>query len=169
MINAIFFRRKIKNIKLFITDCDGCLTDGGMYYSEFGDELKKFNTRDGMGIKLLNDIGIITGIITGESRELNKRRVEKLKIKEYHFGIDDKLGVVNHLCDIYGIRKSQIVYIGDDINDLEAIRDIKRSGGFTVCPKDAHKTIKRNVNYVGKKKGGEGIVREIADLIVKVK
>lgn len=68
---------------MFLTDCDGCLTDGGMYYSESGDEMKKFNTRDGMGFKLLRDKGIITGIITSENVELNKRRAESLNLMSW--------------------------------------------------------------------------------------
>ena len=88
--------RPIPTIKLFLTDCDGCLTDGGMYYSEHGDELKKFNTRDGMAFTLLRKRGILTGIITSESVDLNRRRVEKLKLDFYEAGCKDKVS---------GIRK----------------------------------------------------------------
>ena len=88
----------IPEIKLFLTDSDGCLTDGGMYYSEQGDELKKFNTRDGMGFSLLKEHGILTGIITGENTELVRRRAHKLQLDIYKCGIKDKLTCVKQMC-----------------------------------------------------------------------
>ncbi len=84
-------------VKMFLTDCDGCLTDGGMYYSEHGDELKKFNTKDGMGFSFLREKGILTGVITGEDVELNRRRVEKLKLDIYKPGCRDKASAIKEL------------------------------------------------------------------------
>lgn len=83
-----------KKIKMFLTDCDGCLTDGGMYYSENGDELKKFNTKDGMGLSNIRNKGVVTGIITGENTKIVERRAEKLHINELHQGVTDKLEFV---------------------------------------------------------------------------
>lgn len=152
----------IPEIKMFLTDCDGCLTDGGMYYSEKGDELKKFNTRDGMGFSLLREKGIITGVVTSESVDLNRRRVEKLKLNILESGCKDKVAAVKKLCEKYQITLNNVVYIGDDINDLEIIQLV----GLGCCPADAMPNVKAVAKYVAKAKGGEGVIREVAEMIV---
>ena len=149
-------------IKMFLTDCDGCLTDSGMYYSENGDELKKFNTRDGMGFALLRNKGIVTGIITSENVELNRRRAEKLKINELIAGCDNKVVAVKSLCDKYNIELKNICYIGDDINDVEVVSMV----GYGCCPSDAMSQVKAVAKYVAKTRGGEGVIREIAELLL---
>lgn len=148
-----------KTVKMFLTDCDGCLTDGGMYYSENGDELKKFNTRDGMGFQLLRDKGILTGIITGENRELNRHRAEKLKIDILEMGVEDKASRIRELCKKYNISLDEVLYIGDDINDIEALNIV----GFPCCVGDADKEVKKIAIYIAERKGGEGAIREIVD------
>lgn len=153
----------ISQIKMFLTDCDGCLTDGGMYYSETGDEIKKFNTKDGMGFQLLREKGIITGIITGENRKINERRAEKLKVDELHQGITNKVDVINKLCQKYHINPGQVVYVGDDLNDLEALNFV----GVGCCVKNAHEDLKRVATYISNKNGGDGAVREIIEMILK--
>lgn len=100
-----------KNIKLFLTDCDGCLTDGGMYYTESGDEFKKFNTLDGMGFQLLREQGILTGIITGEETKIVERRAAKLKMDFLRQGVKDKLSVVREICDQNHIELSEVAYV----------------------------------------------------------
>lgn len=145
------------NFKMLLTDCDGCLTDGGMYYSEKGDELKKFNTKDGMGFALLQKKGIITGIITGEDVELNKRRVEKLNLDVYEPGCKDKVAVIKRLCDQYNIKLKEVVYIGDDINDLEVLKMV----GYGCTPADAVPAVRAVAKYVTTAKGGEGVIREV--------
>jgi len=149
--------------KMFLTDCDGCLTDGGMYYSEKGDELKKFNTKDGMGFGILREAGIITGVITGEDRALNRRRCEKLKLDILAPGCVDKAACIRDLCVRYNIDISEVVYIGDDINDREALQMV----GLGCCPQDAHEKIKNVADYVARAKGGEGVIREIVDMILE--
>lgn len=158
-----FFQNKIPPIKLFLTDCDGCLTDGGMYYSEKGDELKKFNTRDGMGFSLLQESGILTGIVTGESTEMVNRRAQKLKLDFCMCGIKDKLKCVREICLKYDIDMENVVYIGDDINDSQIIENV----GFGCCVKNADDGLKLKAKYVTKKNGGEGAIREVIDLILK--
>lgn len=157
--------KNTENIKLFLTDCDGCLTDGGMYYSEKGDELKKFNTRDGMGFSLLKDKGILVGIITSESVELNERRADKLKLDYLFSGCKDKLGKVKELLKEHNISLDEVCYIGDDINDLELIKSV----GFGCCPSDATSEIKKAADYIASCKGGDGVIREIADMILSKK
>lgn len=152
---------EIPEIKLFLTDCDGCLTDGGMYYSEKGDELKKFNTRDGMGFSLLKNTGVTVGIITSESVDLNRRRAEKLKIDIFEPGCIDKLETINRICDKLGISINNVCYVGDDINDLQAIQNV----GFGCCPADAVPEVQAVADYITKARGGNGVVREVIDYI----
>jgi len=108
----------LKRIRLFATDVDGVLTDAGMYYSESGEEFKKFNTRDGMGIKLLQRAGLITAIVTQERTKLVAWRGEKLTIPEVHQGVMDKLSLVREMAGRHGLSMNEVAYIGDDINDL---------------------------------------------------
>lgn len=152
----------VPQIKMLLTDCDGCLTDGGMYYSEFGDELKKFNTRDGMGFRLLKEKGVVTGIITSEDVALNKRRVEKLKLDIYVAGCKDKAKAIKAICSEHNIDFANVCYIGDDINDLEVMRSV----GYCCCPADAVTEIKQEARYITVAKGGYGVIREVADRII---
>lgn len=146
-------------------DVDGVLTDAGMYYAESGDEWKKFNTRDGMGIKLLQRAGLITALITMEETKLVARRAEKLAIPEVYQGVTDKLTVLRHLAEKHGLTLQEIAYVGDDVNDLDALKAV----GFSASPADAVPSVRKAVDYVCRKKGGEGAVREIADLILEAK
>ena len=150
------------DIRMFLTDCDGCLTDGGMYYSEKGDELKKFNTRDGKGFALLKERGVLTGIVTGENVDLNRRRVEKLRLDVYIPGCTDKLQAVRQLCDEYGIGLENVLYIGDDIMDIPLLKE----AGFSACPADAHPSVRKAVGYVSSFDGGRGVIRDVADMIL---
>lgn len=152
---------KIK-YKMLLTDCDGCMTDGGMYYSEKGDELKKFNTKDGVAFRMLRESGIITGVITGEDVALNKRRCEKLKIDVLAPGCTDKVACINRLCATYKIRPEEVVFIGDDIGDKEALGIV----GLACCPADAVESVKAVANYITSAKGGEGVIREVVDKIL---
>jgi YrbI family 3-deoxy-D-manno-octulosonate 8-phosphate phosphatase len=134
-----------------------------MYYSESGDEWKKFNTRDGMGIKLLQKAGLITAIVTQERTRLVARRAEKLAIPEVHQGVMDKLSVIRDMASRYGLALEEVAYIGDDVNDLEALKVV----GFSAAPADAMPQVLRAVDYVCRKKGGEGAVREVVELILE--
>ncbi|MBH0191182.1 MAG: HAD hydrolase family protein [Nitrospira sp.] len=153
----------LRHIRLFATDVDGVLTDAGMYYSESGDEWKKFNTRDGMGIKLLQRAGLITAIVTQERTRLVARRAEKLAIPELHQGVMDKLSVIRDIAARHGISLDQVAYIGDDVNDIEALKAV----GLSASPADGLPEVVRVVKYLCQKKGGEGAVRELAEMILK--
>lgn len=151
--------KKPKNtIKLFLSDVDGTLTDGGMYYSENGDELKKFNTRDGMGFQMLREAGIKTGIVTSENTKIVSNRVTKLKVDYLIQGKrgEGKLIAVQELCDEIGISLNEVAYIGDDINCVELLTHVGRAA----CPLDACDKVRHipNVSVIDKK-GGEGCVR----------
>lgn len=152
------------SIKLFVSDIDGTLTDGGMYYSENGDELKKFNTRDGMGFGMLREAGIKTAIVTSEDRELNHRRAEKLKVDFLVQGKRNggKLAAVSEIVKEMGITMEEVAYIGDDVNCMELLSSV----GYAACPADASNEVKKIVGiHVMNRKGGEGCVREFVDII----
>jgi len=149
-------------IKLFLSDVDGTLTDGGMYYSEKGDELKKFNTRDGMGFQLLREAGIKTGIITSENTEIVANRAKKLKIDFLVQGKRDggKLAAAQEICSQLGITLNEVAYIGDDIN----CRELLEAVGVAACPADANIIIKNITSIkIMSRNGGEGCVREFID------
>ena len=152
----------LPEIKMFLSDCDGCLTDGGMYYSENGDELKKFNTLDGMGMQLLREKGVLTGVITSEKRELNRRRSRKLHLDIFEEGVKDKLDVVEKLCKKYNVDLQNVAYIGDDINDLAVIKAV----GFGCSVANGMKEVKDTARYVTHKPGGQGAVREVIDILL---
>lgn len=149
-------------VRMLAMDVDGVLTDAGMYYSESGDELKKFNTHDGMGIKMLQAAGIITAFITKEHTAIVERRGKKLAVPEVHQGVDDKLTDLTRLVRKHGLTLAQVAYIGDDVNDLEVLKAV----GFSAAPADAMPIVIQAVHYVCARKGGEGAVRELADLIL---
>lgn len=156
-----------KPVKLFITDIDGTLTDGGMYYSENGDELKKFNTRDGMGLQMLREAGIKTAIITSEDRKLNQRRAEKLKVDYLRQGKVNggKVAVAEEIAKEMGITMAEVAYIGDDVNCVELLSNV----GFAACPADACEKVKSIPNIVVMTRyGGEGCVRECCEIILNI-
>lgn len=152
------------DIKLFLTDVDGVLTDAGMYYTENGDELKKFNTRDGMGMALLRRDGIKVGIITSEKTKIVERRAQKLKLDYLVQGAVDKLAEAENICRQEGVGLENVAYIGDDINDKELLGKV----GLAACPQDAQDEIKSipGIIVLGQK-GGFGVVREYAEYIRK--
>lgn len=152
----MFFKEKVK---IFLTDCDGVLTDGGMYYFDNGLEAKKFNTRDGMAIKLLKENGIKVGIITGENTAIVENRAKKLKLDFCFLGVNDKKSVLDSICKKEKITYKEVVYVGDDLNDLNILQNV----GFSICPNDACKEIKQICDFISSKDGGQGVIRDIVD------
>jgi 3-deoxy-D-manno-octulosonate 8-phosphate phosphatase (KDO 8-P phosphatase) len=157
---------KAKKIKLLLTDCDGVLTDTGIYYSDKGEELKRFSFRDGMGVERLRELcKIETGIITGENTQIVKRRAEKLKISEVYLGVKDKSGVIAEIIHKNKLDYSEVAFIGDDLNDFESLKKV----GLSACPNDAITAIKKIVDYKCENKGGFGAFRDFAELIIFAK
>lgn len=154
-----------KKIKLVITDVDGVLTDGGMYYTAKGDSMKKFHVRDGMGVALLRSDNVPTIIVTKEQTRIVKQWAKKMKIKKLFDGIQDKKKVLQQICNEFKVKENETAYIGDDINDV----DLLKSVGFSACPNDAIDVVKNNSDYVCSKKGGEGVLREVAEIILSAK
>ena len=156
---------KIKRIKCVLTDCDGVLTDCGMYYSEKGDELKKFNTKDGKGFELLRANGFLTGIVTSENVDLVRRRADKVKADIVYLGSKDKMKALTEICEKHNLKYEEVAYIGDDINDLDVIKTV----GFGCTVNDGMECVKEAADYTTKANGGEGAVREVIELILKVR
>ncbi len=153
------------NIKIVISDVDGVLTNAGMYYSESGDELKKFNTHDGMAFQLLREKGIKTAIITSEETKIVSNRAKKLKVDHLIQGVKNigKLHATIEICKKEGLELCDVAYIGDDINCYELLTQV----GVAACPKNATLKVKQIPNILlMKKSGGNGAFREFIDLLL---
>lgn len=155
-------KNKCKKIKVVLTDVDGVLTDGGMYYTYKGDIMKKFFVRDGMGVTLLRKKNIPTIIITKEKTLIVKKWSKQMKISRLYDGIKNKELMLNKICRLYKVRPEQIAYIGDDVNDIELLKIV----GLSVTPKDGSLEVKKIVDYTCKTNSGSGAFRELADLIL---
>jgi 3-deoxy-D-manno-octulosonate 8-phosphate phosphatase (KDO 8-P phosphatase) len=152
-------------IKLFLTDVDGVLTDGSMYYTESGDEMKRFHTYDGMAFELLRKAGVKTGIITSENTKIVERRALKMKVDFLYQGHRDggKLEAAKEICAKEGILFSEVAYIGDDINCKALLEAV----GYKACPANARKEIQeiQGITILATK-GGDGAVREWVEKIL---
>ena len=148
--------------KLILTDIDGVWTDGGMYYDQQGNELKKFHTYDSAGVLFAHKLNIPVGILTGENTEIVRRRSEKLNIDYLYQGVTDKLSIAKSLAESLQIDLSDIAYIGDDLPDLQLLSCV----GFSGAPQNAPSYIKEAVDIVTITKGGEGAFREFVERIL---
>ncbi len=156
---------KIIKVKLLLTDNDGVLTDGTALYSKHGEEMKRYSLRDGMGIERLREIlGMETGIITKESSQIILSRAQKLKLKHVYAGINDKLTKLKEILEQENLLPENIAYIGDDVNDLEVLEFV----GFSASPADGMEQVKMLVDYVTTRRGGDGALRELIELILFV-
>jgi len=154
---------KAKKIKLLLTDCDGVLTDAGTYYSNNGEEMKRFSIRDGMGVERLRHlVSIEAGIITGETSSIVNKRARKLGINECHCGIHDKYSKFLEIIQRKKIAPGEVAYIGDDTNDMEIIKH----AGLSACPSDAFSSIIAIVDIVVDSKGGHGAFRDFAEILI---
>ena len=154
---------KLKNIKLLAMDVDGTLTDSAMYYSANGEELKRFHTRDGMAMNLLRKDGIDTAIITSEDSKIVMSRAMKLNIEHIIMDCRNKSTALRDLADQLELSLKEIAFIGDDINDYY----VMKIAGVSACPAGATELILETADYICNKNGGNGAVREFAELILK--
>ncbi len=165
MYKYVLNNKPSKTIKLFATDVDGVLTDAGMYYDNNGNELKKFNTHDGMAFKILKEKGIFTAMITSEKTNIVKLRASKLQVDYLFQGVKggEKLEVLKKICIEKNMSLSEVAYIGDDINDYNVLSSV----GFPACPKNAITNIKNieGITHLSKS-GGDGAVREFVELLL---
>ncbi|HTL51674.1 MAG TPA: HAD hydrolase family protein [Planctomycetota bacterium] len=164
-LTPVQFAARLKAVKLLILDVDGVMTDAGMYYSEAGDELKKFNTRDGYGIRAAMRAGLILGIITGEKTKIVARRMKKLGIRILHQGIALKLPVLEKVVAENHLTLADVAYLGDDLGDLECLKAV----GLPCTVADGLPANRQAAAYITKLKGGEGAVRELIDLILQAR
>ena len=160
--------RRMEDIRLVLTDNDGVLTDTGVYYSDRGEELKRYSIRDGMGIQRLRERGLKTGIITGEVSKNLARRAEKLRIDHLELGVQDKLDHLKQLMARTGCELRHIAFIGDDVNDLGLMHAIKEFG-FIASPGDAIPMVRSIVHYICEHSGGHGAFREFAEVILHLR
>ena len=164
----------MKPVKLFLTDIDGCMTDGGMYYSANGDEMKRFCVYDGMGIVLLRKAGIPCGILTSETTEIVARRARKLGMEYLRMGVGSqvaagkqtKLEAAQEICSELGITLDEVCFVGDDINDLDLLSRV----GTPACPANAMPQVKALPNIIHlTRHGGNGAIRELCEMILERK
>ncbi|MBA4717703.1 MAG: HAD-IIIA family hydrolase [Nitrosopumilus sp.] len=156
---------KCKKIKIVLTDVDGVLTDGGMYYTDKGDIIKKFFVRDGMGVTLLRKKNIPTIIVTKEKTKIVREWAKRMKIEKVFGGVIQKELILDKIYEKYNVTPSQIAYIGDDVNDVELLKKV----GLSLAPLDCVNEVKKEVDYICKRNSGQGAFRELADMIVNVK
>jgi len=157
-------RQKLQKVKLLVLDVDGVLTDGGLYYTESGEELKKFNVKDGMGIKLVMEAGINVAILTSSHSASVLHRAKKLGISHVFLGVEDKLPELQNLCSKLDISLDQVAYIGDDVNDLPILKVV----GCPITVSDGVAENRECAAYVTERAGGFGAVLEVCDLLRNV-
>ena len=154
--------KSAQKIKLLLLDVDGVLTDGRLYYGNSGEELKAFDIQDGLGIKLLQSAGIKVGIITGRSSDLVKRRAKELSIDPVIQGREDKLTALNELLKDMNFNLEEIAFVGDDLPDLAVVHRV----GLGITPANGNHILASQALWQTKKSGGNGAVREVAELIL---
>ena len=161
-ISQLQLLESLSKVRLLALDVDGTLTDGGLYYTDSGEEMKKFNVKDGQGMKLLMQSGVEVAIVSASTAHSTLHRAKKLGISQVHIGIEDKLTVIQSLCDHLGIDRTQVAYVGDDLNDLPVMQAI----GCPMTVADGMPQNKDCALYITQRAGGDGAVREICDLII---
>jgi 3-deoxy-D-manno-octulosonate 8-phosphate phosphatase (KDO 8-P phosphatase) len=149
-------------IRVVLADCDGVLTDGGVYVGPDGEVMKRFSLRDGMGFERLRDAGVVVGIVSGERSPSLVARAAKLGIEELHLGVTDKLAVVDDLCRRLGVERAEVAFIGDDVNDVAALRAV----GFAGAPADAMSAATVVADHICRASGGHGAFREFAEEVL---
>jgi 3-deoxy-D-manno-octulosonate 8-phosphate phosphatase (KDO 8-P phosphatase) len=149
-------------VRALVTDVDGVLTDGGLYYAENGDELKRFDVRDGQGLVLLREAGLLVALVTRKQTTIVTRRARDLGVAEVHQNVTDKAAVVAALLARHRLTPAQVCYVGDDVGDLPAMRAI----GLPVAVADAVPAVRRAAVYVTRARAGHGAIRELCDLIL---
>ncbi len=154
--------KNARAIKLIIMDCDGVLTDGRLYFSERGEELKVFHVRDGQGLVTWHKAGFRSAIISGRDSPIVELRGTQLGVEFLVQGCDDKVAAFNEILDAAGVTSSEAAFIGDDLPDVE----VMKLSGLGIAVADANETAKAAADYVTKASGGQGAVREVIDMLL---
>lgn len=161
-------RGRAQRIRLVITDVDGVLTDAGVWYSSAGESLKRFSLRDGMGVERLRNRGVETAFLTGEDSPIVARRAEKLELVHCWLGVKDKLAFLRDQSTRLDLSFEQVAYIGDDYNDLDAMRAVSEMG-LTGAPADAMPAVRAVAHHIGTANGGFGAYREFAEWLLELR
>lgn len=158
-------REKAAKVKLLLMDCDGVLTDGRLYYSNKGEELKVFNVKDGQGIVMWHRAGFKSGIISGRSSKIVAMRAAELEMHYIKIGSQDKVKDFEEILESAGVKPEEVAYIGDDLPDIGLMKKV----GLAIAVNDSAYEVITEANYVTKSNGGLGAIREVTDLILKTK
>ena len=158
------YKKKLKQIKAIVLDVDGVLTNGGLIIYPDGKFLRQMNAKDGYAIKLAIKHDLVIGVITGGREQNIKSRLENLGVKEVFLGAHNKLPILKQFLKKHNINKEDVMYMGDDIPDLEVLKYV----GFSCCPSDASHDIQKICDYISIKKGGEGCVRDVIEQTLRV-
>lgn len=156
-------QEQAERIRCIVVDVDGTMTDGGIYYDEHGNELKKFNTRDAAGFFAAQKLGILTVVLTGRKCAATERRMKELKVSYLFENIKDKRAFLEMFMKEKGLSEKQVGYIGDDLNDLPPMG----LAGFVGCPAGACHEVRERADYISGKRGGEGAVRDIIEQLLR--
>lgn len=157
--------RKLARVQLLICDVDGVLSDGSIYLGNQGEEYKSFNTKDGFGIKALQNAGIAVAVITGRNSTIVAERMKSLGVQHVYQGQSDKMHSYQTLLAELGLPPEQTAYIGDDVVDLPVMQDC----GLGVAVADAHPLVRQKADYITRLAGGRGAVRELCDLMLEAR
>jgi len=157
--------RLLQRIKALVLDVDGVLTDGGMYYGPAGEGLKRFNVKDGLGLRLIVESGLVVALISGENSEILRRRAEKLKLENVFVGVEDKLATLKQFLASKKVALEDVAYVGDDLNDLEALKAV----GLPIAVADAVPQVRKAARWVATRRGGDAAVREVCDALLAVR
>ena len=153
----------LRNIKYWVVDVDGTMTDAGIYYDENGNETKKFCTKDAAGYFAARAVGMEIIVITGRECQSVTKRLTELGVEKIFQNIKNKKSFLFEYMQKYGISKDQVAYIGDDLNDLPAMS----LAGYIACPADACIEIKQKADYISTNKGGNGAVRDCIEYVLR--
>ena len=162
-IKWILLRKKLKKIKLLILDVDGVLTDGYLFYDYQGNQMKRFSVKDGLGIRYLQKAGLKICIVSGGKEDVIKKRAEDLNIKNIYCCVKNKKEKVEILRDEFKVNTENILFVGDDLNDLT----VRKSVGILIAPNDASKNLKKYCDAILKNNGGYGAVRELSERLLR--
>ncbi len=161
-MNYVNLAPKIFRLKLLILDMDGVLSEGGIFITSSGENFRRFDVKDGLGLVVLRSLNIKTAIISGKRSEVVYRRAEELKFDYIIQGQPKKIPSYERLLEENGFKDENAGFIGDDLIDIDVMKRV----GFSAVPCDAHPAVRREADYVCRKKGGQGAIREITDLII---
>ena len=158
------YKEKLKKIKNFVFDVDGVFTDGSIVVDSNGNELRIFSTRDGIAVKLASDKGYNICVISGGNNEGVRKRLNRLGVKSVFLGVDDKIKVFKDYLKENNIELEETSFMGDDLPDIKILELV----GLSWCPNDAAPEVRKIVDYISDKKGGNGCVRDIIEQVLKI-